>query len=99
MMEIHFPWWFVVLMLILYSIPLFLSGLGIYYLVSNRFEKIALIISTLIFLALITPKSLNPHHWSEFIKINSDLIGLIVLTLSYFTIFSVVNFIYRSVVK
>ncbi len=98
--DIPLSWEFRALMLFLCSILMFLAGFGIYYLISNKFDKIALIITSLIFLSSIIPRSLNPYHWAEFIKIYfSDLLSVITLALSFFAIFSVVNFIYRLMVK
>ncbi len=42
--------WFYVLILLLFSIPLILSGLGIYYLVKGNYTKNILIVSSFIFL-------------------------------------------------
>ena len=99
---IQIPWWLVLIFLAICAVFLYLSGVGIYYLVSKQFNKLALIVSALIFLTMTFPKSfnpLNPYHWSEFIKIYSELIMSIKLVLTFFAIFGVVNFVYRLLAK
>lgn len=49
-MEINLPLWLIILIMILYSIPFCLSGLGIYYLVIGKYNKTVLIASSLVFL-------------------------------------------------
>jgi hypothetical protein len=94
-----FPLWFELLLLAGCAGFLALSGIGIYYLISKKFDKIALIISALILFILVVPKSLNPYSWMEIIKIYSNFISLTGLALSFFAIFSVINFIYRLIIK
>ena len=96
-LPIEFPLWIILLFLAACAAFLALSGIGIYYLVSKKFDELALIISASLLLALIIPKSFNPYHWAEVIKNLFDLIPLILLTLSFLAIFCVVNFIYRLI--
>jgi hypothetical protein len=97
--RIEFPFWVYLLVLAAIFVYLALSGIGIYYLVSKKFEKITLILPALIILGLIIPKSLNPYHWVEVIKIYSEFISLILVSLNYFVLFAVINFLHRLISK
>lgn len=93
------PLWIGLIFLAACAVFLFLSGIGIYYLISKKFDKISLIISALILFIFVIPKSFNPYYWAEIIKLYSDLFSLTGLVLTFFAIFSVVNFIYRLIIK
>lgn len=93
------PLWIGLIFLALITVFLTSSSIGVYYVFSKKFEKITLLISALIHFLLIMPKSLNPYHWSGLVTMYLNLESLIVLTLTYLAIFSVVNFIYRMFYK
>jgi hypothetical protein len=97
--NIEFPLWVYLLLLAIILGFLAVSGVGIYYLVSKKFHKVTLIISALIILALIIPKSFNPYHWAEFLEMYSNLAVLFALSLIYLAFFAVINFIHRLFIK
>ena len=98
--RLDIPLWAILLFTAIFAAWFALSGVGIYYLISKKFDKVALITSAVIFFALIIPKSLDPYDWRVFIKLNStNLVGLFGLVLTYLAIFSAVNFIYRLFCK
>jgi DNA integrity scanning protein DisA with diadenylate cyclase activity len=111
MMEIPLPWWFVVLyLLVFYCIPIFLSGLGIYYLVKGNFNKIILIVSSFVFLIpivlIVAINFSSSHKIIEYISkylylelsafFNSELLimNLTLKAIIYLSSFAIVNSIY-----
>ncbi len=94
-----FPLWFCLLFLAIMFVYLALSVAGIYYLISKKHDKITLILPALILLALMIPKSLNPYHWAEMIRIYSDFFFLVFVLLTYFALFAIINFLYRLFCK
>ena len=88
-----FPLWFSLLFLAIILVYLALSGTGIYYLISKKYDKIPLILPALILLGLMIPKSLDPHHWAELIRIYSDFFFLVLILLTYFALFAIINFL------
>jgi hypothetical protein len=97
--RLEFAWWVTAIFLVIISACLSLSGLGVYYLFSKKFDKITLILAALIILFFIIPKSFNPYHWAESIRIYSDVFFLGVILLTYFALFAIINFTHRLFVK
>lgn len=97
--RIEFPFWVYLLLLGMVFVYFALSGLGIYYLISKKFSKFSVILPALILLVLLVPKSFNPYHWVELIKIYSDLFVIICISLTYFALFAIINFLYRLIYK
>ncbi len=97
--RIEFPLWVYILLLAAIVVYLALSGTGIYYLISKKFDKITLILPAFILLVLMIPKSLNPYHWAELIKIYSDFFFLVLILLTYFALFAIINFLHRLICK
>lgn len=108
-MEIRFPWWFVVLMLVLYCIPIFLSGLGIYYLFKGIFTKTILIVSSFVFfIPIVLIVAINFSDPSKMLEYLSDyfykslvffsdsslLMNLLIRMIIYLSSFAIVNSIY-----
>ena len=52
--ELHFEWWVIFLFLAFLFIPLILSSIGIYYFISKKFSKVALIGAAMIFALHVT---------------------------------------------
>lgn len=99
MSPLNIPEWLIFLFLAMLIAFLSLSILGIYFLISKRYDKITLVISASILFALIIPKSLNAYHWTEFVNIYFNLPTLIVLTLAYLANFTIINFIHKLFCK
>lgn len=97
--DIHIPLWFILGYSALCATFLFVSGVGIYYLISKKYDKVILIVAALLFLVLLGPKSLNPFYWAEFVRLLLYSLfypeSLIERTLIFSAIFGGVNFIHR----
>lgn len=97
--KLDFPNWIIFLFLGVVLIFFALNGLGIYYLVTKKFEKVTLWVSVFLVFAFTIWTSPSGFLLKHLINVLTDLNGLLMFAMIYLAVFAVINFFHRLIYK